>query len=327
MHAGGVLIQLVGVRTRTVAATACEAARARVTCDELAEQHLVVGGLETDDGAADRQGTRRAACTAYTRCAAGTGVVGQHLGAFSPIDFVAGGAVGACRRGGTTRRIELRGCIRAEGRHAGIDLAVEVGVPGVRVGHTGAGHTRAATATCYSYNNAVDEQCGGAAAGCGVDLALGVCRVSVLCVHLRGDAGGDGVGGHGAAVAVAFAAGRGGERTVADAARGGHDLHGGSGGNRNNAGDLRAGTRRGHAVVGTARAANQLEAELVDVVGDGECLDGLGTLVGARDAVGRAGRQGTVCGDGCRVGRNGCRCRDDRCRPGCARDKLAAGQG
>ena len=329
MHAGGVLIQLVGVRARTIAAVAREATRARVTGNKLAEQHLVVGGFKANDGAACRQGARRATGTANARCATETGVISQDFRAFSVVDFVAGGAVGTCRRGGATRRVKLRGRVRAECRHACVDLAVEVGVPGVCVGHAGAGHARAATAACDSNHGAVDEQCGGAATGCGVDLALGVCRVSVLCVDLRSDVGGDGVGGYGAAVTVAFTAGGGVQGAVADTACRGDDLHGGAGGYGDDAGDLRAGARLGHAVVGTTRAADQLKTKLVDVVGHGEALHGLGAFVGAGDAVCRVGRQDAVVGggDGCRVGGDGCRGCDDRCRPGCASDELAAGQG
>ena len=327
MHAGGVLIELVGVCARAVAAVTREAVGARVTGNELAEQNLVVGGLETDDGAACRQGACRAASTAYARCAAGTGVVGQHLGAFSLVDFVAGGTVGACRCGGAARRIELRGCVRAECRHTCVDLAVEVGVPGVCVGHAGGGHARAATAACYSYDDAVDKQRGGATSGCSVRLGLGVRRVGVFGVDLRGDVCGDGVGGYGAAVAVSFTTGGGGEGAITDTAGRGDNLHDGAGSDGDDAADLRAGAGGGHAVVGAARAADQFKAELVDVVGDGEALHGFGAFVSAGNAVRRVCGERAVCGDGRCVGGDGCGGCDDGCRPGCTGDELAAGQG
>ena len=84
-----------------------------------------------------------------------------------------------------------------------------------------------------------------------------------------------------------------------------------------------------HAVVGAARAADQLEAELVDVIGYGEALHGLDAFIGAGDVVGRAGSQDTVVRgrNGRGVGGDGCGGGDDRCRPGCTGDELAAGQG
>lgn len=57
------------------------------------------------------------------------------------------------------------------------------------------------------------------------------------------------------------------------------------------AADLRAGASGGHAVVGAGCAADQFKAELVDVVGHGEALNGLGAFIGTGDAVRR------VCGE------------------------------
>ncbi len=127
MHAGGVLIQLVEYAPGTTAAVAREAGRARASAgNKLAEQNPVVLRLPADDGAACRQGARRAigtanACATEKPSRSGPWSV-QRFVAEVPLEPAAAEALPAASN-----------CGMRSGRcHTGVDLAVEVGALGVQ---------------------------------------------------------------------------------------------------------------------------------------------------------------------------------------------------
>ena len=201
-----------------------------------------------------------------------------------------------------------------------------------------------ATTCCDSNHGAVDQQCGGAATGCGVNAALevgvgctvacggvtvgaGVCRVDN---SLRTCGNGD-LSGGGAALAVAFAAGGGlgfvpacavaGDALKhADAAGCRDDFYGCARGDADGAGDLGTASALAACHDGAACTAGEGEAEFVYARRDGEGFDGLAAVCLSLDGVGGAGLRavGGVCGYGC----GGC---DDGQCPCCAGEDGAAG--
>lgn len=202
----------------------------------------------------------------------------------------------------------------------------------------------AAATCCDSNHGAVDQQCRGAATGCGVNAALevsvgcavacsgvavgaGICRVDN---SLRTCGNGD-LSGGGATLAVAFTAGcglgfvpacavAGDALKHADTAGCRDDFYGCAGGDTDGAGDLGAASALAACHDGAASAAGEGEAEFAYARRDGEGFDGLAAVCLSLDGVGGAGlcTVGGVGGYGC----GGC---DDGQCPCCAGEDGAAG--